>query len=166
MNFVRTNLDFHPEVERFSSAGPVGAAPPEISPMGYTTGPMPISGGLAGGVGGGDENLMKEMEAIQVRVVWELDNWKKMEEARFKFTLKEKEIEYLNNLAEIWKKKEMEREKVFKRGEASIMEVEKKIKAKLVELQKREQQLVLLDEELKKKISEASRHVQSSWRHG
>lgn len=39
-------------------------------------------------------------------MIWELENWKKNEEAKFKIQMKEKEHEFLSNLQTEWKAKE------------------------------------------------------------
>ena len=67
----------------------------------------------------------------------------------------------MKKLNDEWKKKESEREKVFKRSEAQIAQVESKLKQKTLDLQKREQRLILLEEELKQKINETSRQLSS-----
>ncbi len=65
----------------------------------------------------------------------------------------------MKKLNDEWKKKESEREKIFKKSEAQITQIESKLKQKTLDLQKREQKLILLEEELKQKISETSRHL-------
>ena len=67
----------------------------------------------------------------------------------------------MKKLNDEWKKKEGEREKIFKRSEAQIAQVESKLKQKTLDLQKREQRLILLEEELKQKINETSRQLSS-----
>jgi centrosomal protein CEP120 len=69
-------------------------------------------------------------------------------------TLKQREMEFMNKLNEDWKRKESEREKQWKRTEVSINQIEAKLKGKASDLQKREQKLVLLEEELKHKMNE------------
>lgn len=48
--------------------------------------------------------------------------------------MKTKEIEYLTKLDEEWKKKESERDKIFKTREAQVSLIEQKLKQKSVEL--------------------------------
>ena len=96
---------------------------------------------------------------LEYKIIWELETWKKAEESKFKIILKQKEMEFLSNLSEEWKKKEYEKEKVFKKTESSITLISKKMKEKATELQKREQKIVLLEEELKSRINETSRQI-------
>lgn len=94
---------------------------------------------------------------LEYKIIWELETWKKAEEAKFKITLKQKEMDFLTGLSEEWKRREYEKEKLFKKTEASISQLSKKMKDKASELQKREQKIVLLEEELKTRINETSR---------
>ena len=96
---------------------------------------------------------------LEYKIIWELETWKKAEESKFKIILKQKEMEFLSNLSEEWKKKEYEKEKVFKKTESSITLISKTMKEKATELQKREQKIVLLEEELKSRINETSRQI-------
>lgn len=68
--------------------------------------------------------------------------------------LKQKELEFMRKMSEEWRQKEVEREKQWKRLEASLNQIEGKLKGKAAELQKREQKIVLLEEELKHKMNE------------
>jgi len=106
-------------------------------------------------------NFLNELGNIEYKIIWELENWKKAEEAKFRYQLKSKEVDFLKKLNDEWKKKEGEREKIFKRSEAQIAQVESKLKQKTLDLQKREQRLILLEEELKQKINETSRQLSS-----
>ncbi len=76
---------------------------------------------------------------------------------KFQMVLKQKEMDFLNKLNEEWKHKENEREKQWKKTEASIYQIEGKLRGKAVDLQKREQKLVLLEEELKHKLNETGK---------
>lgn len=58
------------------------------------------------------------MNSLEYKIIWELETWKKAEEAKFRIQLKHKEIEYLTNLSQEWKTKEIEKEKIFKTSEA------------------------------------------------
>ncbi|EGR29521.1 hypothetical protein IMG5_154090 [Ichthyophthirius multifiliis] len=96
---------------------------------------------------------------LEYKIIWELENWKKAEEQKFKIYLKQKEVDFLQKLNEEYKRKEIEKDKVFKKTECSINLLHKKIKEKANDLQKREQKIVLLEEELKTKIQDVSRQV-------
>lgn len=103
--------------------------------------------------------LLSELNNIEYKIIWELETWKKSEEAKFKFSLKAKEIEYLTKLDEEWRRKEQERDRIFRSKEVAIQQVEQKLKAKASELQKREQKLVVLEEELKQRINDTSKQL-------
>ena len=47
-------------------------------------------------------------------IIWDLEVWKRAEQAQFKAYLKQLEFEYLSKLQEDFKNKEEEREKEFK----------------------------------------------------
>lgn len=70
-------------------------------------------------------------------MVWELETWKKAEEAKAKILLKQKEVEFWSQLSEQQKKQDLEKEKHFKKLEANFNLLEGKLKAKAGELQKR-----------------------------
>ena len=89
-----------------------------------------------------------------MKVVWELENWKKAEEAKFLFALKQKEIDFLTKLNEEWKKREVEKEKLFKNHEAAIISIESRLKTEALKLQKRENKIVLIETEYKAKVDE------------
>lgn len=56
--------------------------------------------------------ILRELADIETKVIWELENWKRAEEARFRFNLKQKESEFIEKLRAEWKQKEIDREKV------------------------------------------------------
>lgn len=56
--------------------------------------------------------ILKELTDIESKVIWELENWKRAEEARFRYNLKNKEIEHMEKMKADWRTKEIEREKV------------------------------------------------------
>jgi hypothetical protein len=56
--------------------------------------------------------ILKELTDIESKVIWELENWKRAEEARFRYNLKNKEIEHMEKMKAEWRAKEIEREKV------------------------------------------------------
>lgn len=59
--------------------------------------------------------------------------------------MKSKEIEYFTKLNEEWRKKEQERDKIFKATEAKLQALETRLKQKANDLQKREQKVFPLD---------------------
>lgn len=96
---------------------------------------------------------------LESKVIWELENWKKAEEAKFKYDLKQKEVEYMEELQKKRRNVEIEREMVFKEHEAKLKNLNKKMQQKVNKLTQRENKLVLLEEELKQKINETSRQM-------
>jgi hypothetical protein len=38
--------------------------------------------------------ILSEMAEVESKIIWELENWKKSEEARFRYSLRQREIEY------------------------------------------------------------------------
>lgn len=56
--------------------------------------------------------LLRELGDIETKVIWELENWKRAEEARFRFNLKQKEAEHVERMRAEWRQKELDREKV------------------------------------------------------
>ena len=106
-------------------------------------------------------NPPDELEELQMKVVSELENWKKMQEAKFLLEMKTREAEMIDKMAEGLKKKEIDREKVLRNYEASITSIDMKLRDKVGELQKRENKLILLENELKSKINEVSSEVAS-----
>lgn len=59
--------------------------------------------------------ILRELADIETKVIWELENWKRAEEARFRFNLKQKESEFIEKLRADWKQKDIDREKVGKK---------------------------------------------------
>ena len=105
------------------------------------------------------DDLQASLEELEMKVVWELETWKKTEEAKFLFSLKQREVEFLSKLSEDWRRKEVEKDKFFRNYEASLLSIESKLKAKALELQKREGKVMLLETELKTKIEESAREI-------
>lgn len=94
-----------------------------------------------------------------MKVIWELDNWKKNEESKFLIEMKQKEIDYVNKLVDKWKIFEADKEKAFKQHELDILEVEKNLKVKLAELQRRENKIVQVENELRSRINSVSNEL-------
>ena len=100
-----------------------------------------------------------ELNDLEHKVVWELEVWKKNEEARTRIVLKQKEAEFCASMSEQQRKSDIEKEKQFKKIEANLGLIENKMKAKMNELIKREQKLVVYEQEVQNKIQEVSREV-------
>lgn len=56
--------------------------------------------------------ILRELGDIESKVIWELENWKRAEEARFRFNLKQKESEHVERMRAEWKQKEIDRDRV------------------------------------------------------
>ena len=83
--------------------------------------------------------------------------WKRAEEAKFKAYLKQKEIETIQEITFTWKSKESEREKTFTDAMAKLSQLESKLRQKALDLQRREERIIQLEEELKHKLTEVGR---------
>lgn len=83
--------------------------------------------------------------------------WKRAEEAKFKAYLKQKEIETIEQVTVDWKNKELEREQTFNESLTKVGQTENKLRTKALDLQRREERIIQLEEELKHKIQEVSR---------
>ena len=96
---------------------------------------------------------------LENKVIWELENWKKAEEAKFRYNLKEREAEFLKKLQNERKQKELGRDKLFKEHESRIVNLNLRMQQKMNKLLQRENKLVLLEEELKQRVNETSRQL-------
>lgn len=90
-----------------------------------------------------------------------MENWKKAEEAKFMYTLKQKELEFLKKWKEDRKEKEKQREKILKDQQGRLATYNSQLQKKIAELQRRENKLCLMEEELKQKIGETGRQLAS-----
>ena len=85
--------------------------------------------------------------------------WKRAEEAKFKAYLKQREIEKIEQITADWKNKEYEREQQFNEALRGVEGLEGKLRQQALDLQRREERIIQLEEELKSKISEVSRQL-------
>ena len=92
-------------------------------------------------------------------IIWDLEVWKRAEQAQFKAYLKQLEFEYLSKLQEDFKNKEEEREKEFKTKINEMNNLRNKLSKKATELESRENKIKLMEEELKMKINETSKII-------
>jgi hypothetical protein len=91
--------------------------------------------------------------------VWQLELWKRAEEQKFKAWLKQRELERIEEVTAQWKTKEAERERAFMDSMSKVAQLEQKVRGKAIDLQRREERIVQLEEELKHKIAEVSRQL-------
>ncbi|XP_027461399.2 centrosomal protein of 120 kDa isoform X3 [Zalophus californianus] len=87
-------------------------------------------------------------ETLEYKAALELEMWKEMQEDIFENQLKQKELAHMQALAEEWKKRDRERESLVKKKVAEYTVLEGKLQKTLIDLEKREQQLVLAESEL------------------
>lgn len=87
--------------------------------------------------------------------------WKRAEMAKFMAHLKQKEIEKLEELSAEWRNRESQRETVFNESVGKVTALENKIRVKATDLQRREERIIQLEEELKSKIQEVSKQLTS-----
>ena len=93
------------------------------------------------------------------QAVWQIEMWKRAEEAKFKAYLKQREIEKIEEITYAWKKKEQEREVTFNDSLKQMEALDGKLRQKALDLQRREERIIQLEEELKHKITEVSRQL-------
>ncbi|TNV83154.1 hypothetical protein FGO68_gene15387 [Halteria grandinella] len=97
--------------------------------------------------------------STEYQAAYQLELWKRSEETKFKAWLKQREIERIEEITSQWKTKESDREKAFIDSLNKVAALETKVRAKALDLQKREERIVQLEEELKQKIAEVSRQL-------
>lgn len=105
----------------------------------------------------GGKAVNKESE--EYKVVWELEVWKRAEEAKFKNHLKQVELETIENITKDWKIKEDKRDAQLVSKVSAVEVLEKKMRTKMQELQRRENKIIQTEEELKSKIQEVGRQL-------
>ena len=65
---------------------------------------------------------------VDYQAVWQLEMWKRAEEAKFKAYLKEREIEKIEEITYAWKTKEQDREVTFNESLKSMEQLETKMR--------------------------------------
>ena len=111
----------------------------------------------ASGQGTGSGGAAQAKNGVEEQIVWQLEMWKRSEMAMFLAHLKQKEIEKIEEVTRDWKMKEAEREQVFSESVQKVTTLESKVRQKATDLQRREERIIQLEEELKSKIIEVSR---------
>lgn len=101
--------------------------------------------------------LNKDSE--EYKTAYELELWKRAEQSKFKNHLKQMELETIENVTKEWTAKEEKRDAELITKIAKLDTIQKKVQTKAQELQKRENKIIQLEEELKYKINEASRQL-------
>ncbi|XP_034511817.1 centrosomal protein of 120 kDa isoform X2 [Ailuropoda melanoleuca] len=93
-------------------------------------------------------------ETLEYKAALELEMWKEMQEDIFENQLKQKELAHMQALAEEWKKRDRERESLVKKKVAEYTVLEGKLQKTLIDLEKREQQLILAESEVQRERKE------------
>jgi len=79
--------------------------------------------------------------------------------AKFMAHLKQKEFEKLEELSVEWRNRDQQRETIFNESVGKVTQLENKIRVKATDLQRREERIIQLEEELKSKIQEVSKQL-------
>lgn len=93
-----------------------------------------------------------KIEELEMKVIWELESWKKNEEQKFILDLKKKEIEFMTDLQEKINEKEKEKEKYFINFENKLNRVELDLKSKANNLLRRENIIKNYEKQIKIKL--------------
>lgn len=104
------------------------------------------------------ENNQEQNEKEQA-LIWDLEVWKRAQQAQFKAYLKQLEFEFLSKLQEDFKKREEEREREFKAKINELNVLKNKLSKKAAELESRENKIKLCEEELQLKLKDISNQL-------
>ena len=66
--------------------------------------------------------------------MYQLELWKRAEEAKFKAWLKQRELDHIEQITSQWKNKESDRERAFNVALTSVASLETKVRGKALEL--------------------------------
>ena len=106
-----------------------------------------------------NENNPQESNDKEQAMIWDLEVWKRAQQAQFKAYLKQLEFEYLSKLQNDFKNKEDERAREFKTKINELNTLKNRLNKKATELESRENKIKLCEEELKMKINEVSKQL-------
>jgi len=96
--------------------------------------------------------LNSEKKTAEYEALWQLEMWKRAEEVKFNVYLKEKKELHENEIVQMYREKEQRREQEFTEATGKVKKLQQVIIRRARELQKREQKLAVLEDELRKKI--------------
>ena len=100
-------------------------------------------------------------EAVAVTATdWEVQAWRKAEEAKFLAYLKGQECEHLDRVSEDWLRKERTRSEQSEELIVNIGEMEAKLRGKMVELGRRETRIAGVEEEIKLYVADLAKQVE------
>jgi len=71
---------------------------------------------------------------VDYQAVWQLEMWKRAEEAKFKAYLKQREIEKIEEITFSWKLKESDRESTFNEALRGMENLETKMRQRALDL--------------------------------
>eukprot|EP00826_Nyctotherus_ovalis_P047858 TRINITY_DN5576_c0_g4_i1.p1 TRINITY_DN5576_c0_g4~~TRINITY_DN5576_c0_g4_i1.p1 ORF type:complete len:505 (-),score=146.70 TRINITY_DN5576_c0_g4_i1:123-1637(-) len=95
----------------------------------------------------------------EYEALWQLEMWKKAEEIKFNAYLKEKELLYESEVVQMYKEKEQRRVQEFDEATGRVKKLQQLMTRRARELQKREQKLAILEDELGKKIGSVAKQL-------
>lgn len=98
-------------------------------------------------------------QANDYQAAWELELWRRAEEAKWQATLKDREQTHLASMAKDWQMREEERERQFQKALTEVNQLETRLRSKAHELQKRENKIVSLEEQLRQKMNETAHQL-------
>ncbi|KAK2186531.1 hypothetical protein NP493_197g03000 [Ridgeia piscesae] len=103
-------------------------------------------------------------DTMEYKAALELEMWKEQEERKFEEQLKMKEKQLMQALSVEWKRRDKEREVLIKKKVSEYAILEEKLRKTLNDLEKREQQLSLKEQELacyvyRERVKETEEHV-------
>ncbi|XP_033106486.1 centrosomal protein of 120 kDa-like [Anneissia japonica] len=99
-------------------------------------------------------------ETQEYKAAIELEIWKEQQAGAFEYQLKEKELMYMQTLAEEWKKRDKDREIILKKKIEDFAQLENQLKLALTDIQKREQKLAANESEVARLRNDLQREQQ------
>ena len=106
--------------------------------------------------GGGDA----EPGGMEYEVAWQLEMWKRNEEARWQAELRKREAQRMDALESAWRAKEIEREGAVNKAVAAHRQAESKLNQLLFDCEQRDQALQLRESRLEKEKEDAQREAE------
>jgi centrosomal protein CEP120 len=103
--------------------------------------------------------VLAEPQSTDYQAAWELEMWRRAEEAKWKATLKDKENLHLAEVTDQYRTQESERSKSFQKAMTELHQQDARMRAMMIDLQNREQRLLGLEEELKLKMNDSMRQI-------
>jgi len=121
------------------------------------------------------ENLSEEQQQLfakelirntpEYKAAWELELWKKREKQVYKKQLEQKEKQHLKNIEIVWREDCTKKEKAIDELRGHLKVKESKYSEAIEEMDKREKQLALVEQELRRRKSELESDYQRKIEH-